>query len=136
MAKEKFKNTKLTGDIKINLGDKIWIGDKSIISNAIIDVCKEYSNNGDILTLRQLYYQLVSKDLIPNHDKVYKKIGDIKDDLVYSGVVDWHVFEDRGRVPHIAYFGLKMRPFFLLFFILVRIFKIFIFLLNTSSKWS
>jgi len=50
-----------------------------------------------------MYYQLVSKDLIPNHDKVYKKLGKLKDDLLYGGYVDWNVFVDRGRIPHIAY---------------------------------
>lgn len=105
MAVEKFKNVRLTGNIKIKLDkDRTWIADKASIVDAVVGICNEYQSNGDILTLRQLYYQLVSKDLIPNHDTVYKKIGSIKDDIVYSGMVDWNVFEDRGRVPIIAYY--------------------------------
>lgn len=42
--------------------------------------------------------------MIPNHDKVYKKISSIKDELVYGGKIDWHIFEDRGRVPIDAYY--------------------------------
>lgn len=114
--KEKFKDTRLSGKIRINIRmDNIeydendedagyWITEKMAVVNYIISICEEYLANGDTLTLRQLYYQLVSKDLIPNHDKVYKKIGSIKDDIVYSGLVDWRTFEDRGRVPSRAYF--------------------------------
>ena len=68
----------------------------------IISICKDYKEQGYTLTLRQLYYQLVAKDAIPNHDKVYKKLSSLKDDTVFGGLVDWNTFEDRGRVPIIA----------------------------------
>lgn len=104
--KEKFENRTIHGTIKIKMDDAkgYWIGDKNEIVKSIIQISEEYQNNGYILTLRQLYYQLVSRDIIPNHDKVYAKISSIKDDVVYSGLVDWNVFEDRGRIPHLAYF--------------------------------
>jgi len=102
--KEKFKTIKVSGDININLGDKgIWEADKETLLYHIKEVCEEYHGLGYTLTLRQMYYQLVSKDLIPNHDKVYKKLGKLKDDLLYGGYVDWDIFVDRGRVPYIAY---------------------------------
>ena len=82
----------------------IWYGDKKEIVDAIISIAEEYDNDGYVLTLRQLYYQLVARDIVPNHDKVYSKISSIKDDVVYSGLVDWEIFEDRGRVPTVAYF--------------------------------
>lgn len=104
--KEKFENRTLTGSIKIKMDDAkgIWYGDKKEIVDAIISIAEEYDNDGYVLTLRQLYYQLVARDIVPNHDKVYSKISSIKDDVVYSGLVDWEIFEDRGRVPSIAYF--------------------------------
>lgn len=103
--KEKFKNVNFDGSIKINLGERgFWECDKRELCEAIVDICEEYQDNGDTLTLRQLYYQLVSKDAVPNHDKVYKKISSIKDELVYGGKLDWNVFEDRGRVPIDAYY--------------------------------
>lgn len=108
--KEKFKKINFDGKIKINLGERGWWEcDKRELLDAIIGICEEYQDNGDTLTLRQLYYQLVSKDAVPNHDKVYKKISSIKDELVYGGFVDWSVFEDRGRVPIDAYYedGIK-----------------------------
>lgn len=104
--REKFENRNLHGSIKIKMDEAkgYWIGDKNTVVNAIIDIAEEYDDGGYVLTLRQLYYQLVSRDIIPNHDKVYSKISSIKDDVVYSGLVDWDVFEDRGRVPILAYF--------------------------------
>jgi len=106
MAKEKFTDRLLEGNINIKMDDEkgYWRADKSEVVAAIIQTCTQYLNRGDTLTLRQLYYQLVSKDIIPNHDKVYKKIGSIKDDLVYSGRIDWETFEDRGRQPITAYY--------------------------------
>lgn len=104
--KERFEKRTLIGNIKIKMDDSkgIWYGDKKEISDAIIEIAEEYDNDGYVLTLRQLYYQLVSRDIIPNHDKVYSKISSIKDDIVYSGLVDWDIFEDRGRVPSISYY--------------------------------
>lgn len=104
--REKFKDARFTGTINIKMDDSkgTWIGDKKSIVNSIIQICESYRRNSDTLSLRQLYYQLVATDVIPNHDKVYKKIGSIKDDIVYAGLVDWDTFEDRGRVPITAYF--------------------------------
>ena len=103
--KERFENRKLNGEINIKLSDSkgYWRADKADICSKMIQISESYLYKGFTLTLRQLYYQLVGKDLIPNHDKVYKKIGSIKDDIVYSGYVDWECYEDRGRVPYIPY---------------------------------
>lgn len=97
--KEKFKTIKMQGSIRIKLSEKkgYWEADKWEVMNSIIKVCESFQRDGYTLTLRQLYYQLVSKDYIPNHDKVYKKLSSLKDELVYSGRVDWALFEDRGR---------------------------------------
>lgn len=103
---EKFTHTQSRGSdmININLGHKVWTASKRELKEQIIDICEEYLDGGYTLTLRQLYYQLISKDAIPNHDKVYKKLSSIKDEIIYSGGVDWSVFEDRGRVPFLPYY--------------------------------
>jgi len=102
--KEKFKEIKMDGSINIKLSEsRTWSADKRSLINSVRAICEQYKSNGDTLTLRQLYYQLVAKDLIPNHDKVYKKMSSIKDEIVYSGLVDWSTFEDRGRVPQYTY---------------------------------
>ena len=103
--KERFKSITVTGQIKIRLdSERVWVAKKAAILGAIVKVCEQYQEEGYRLTLRQLYYQLVAKDYIPNHDKVYKKLSSLKDDAVYAGLVDWEIFEDRGRIPHRAYF--------------------------------
>ena len=79
--REKFEDRNLKGKIAIDLGERgMWNADKEELIGHIIRITKEYDAQGYQLTLRQLYYQLVAADLIPNHDKVYKKIGGIKDD--------------------------------------------------------
>lgn len=70
------------------------------IINAIID---EYAADDYVLTLRQLYYQLVSRDIIPNQQKEYAKLSDLLVKGRMAGVVDWDAIEDRVRVPHIPY---------------------------------
>ena len=61
------------------------------------DIIADYQSQGFTLTLRQLYYQFVSKDLIPNSDREYKKLGNVMTDARLAGLVDWDAIEDRGR---------------------------------------
>jgi hypothetical protein len=63
-------------------------------ANAIIE---EYSRQGFTLTLRQLYYQFVSRDLIANKQSEYKRIGSIVNDARLAGLIDWDAIEDRTR---------------------------------------
>lgn len=84
---------------------RYWVADKADIVKKMDAVIKDFFHQrGFKLTLRQLYYQLVGKDYIPNHDAVYKKLSGILDDCRYSGLVDWKAIEDRGRVPHLDYY--------------------------------
>lgn len=109
--KQKFEDRRLEGVISIKLNKdtgRMWNADKATICNHILTIGDDFKNRGYRLTLRQLYYQLVSKELIPNHDKVYKKLGGILDDLRYSGNIDWNLFEDRGRVPYTPYYELSV----------------------------
>jgi len=68
----------------------------------ISDIVEEYQRQGYMLTLRQLYYQLVAADLIPNSDKQYKRIGDIVSRARRGGLLDWDAIEDRVRQPRKA----------------------------------
>lgn len=63
-------------------------------ANEIID---EYQADGLRLTLRQLYYQFVSRDLIANKQSEYKRLGAIINDARLAGLVDWEAIEDRTR---------------------------------------
>jgi hypothetical protein len=51
------------------------------------------------LTLRQLYYQLVSANEIANEEKSYKRLGDTVSNARLAGLLDWDAIEDRVRVP-------------------------------------
>jgi len=76
---------------------KKFIGkSKEIIikANEIID---EYIEQGFSLTLRQLYYQFVARDLILNSQNEYKKLGSIINDARLAGMIDWNAIEDRTR---------------------------------------
>lgn len=66
-------------------------------------ILEEYAEDGYVLTLRQLYYQLVSKDIIPNNDKEYGKLGNILKKGRMAGIVDWDAIEDRVRRPQLPW---------------------------------
>lgn len=62
--------------------------------NAILD---NYAAQGYDLSLRQLYYQLVSKNLVPNTERSYKNVGNLVSDARLAGLIDWDMIKDRGR---------------------------------------
>lgn len=79
------------------------------------EIVTRYSKMGYDLTLRQVYYQFVARDLLPetwadpktgstNNEKSYKKLGDIISDARMAGLLDWYAIVDRTRsmysVPH------------------------------------
>lgn len=63
-------------------------------ANAILD---EYTAQGYKMTLRQLYYQMVARDLIPNQQREYKRLGRILTNAREAGYTDWRAIEDAGR---------------------------------------
>jgi hypothetical protein len=73
----------------------------SSASLALIDtantIIKDYAAQGYSITLRQLYYQLVSRDYIENTEPSYKRVGSIIADARMAGLVDWKAIEDRTR---------------------------------------
>lgn len=60
-------------------------------------IIEDYKAQGYELTLRQLYYQFVSRDLIANSQKEYKNLGDVINDARLAGLVDWLAIVDRTR---------------------------------------
>lgn len=63
-------------------------------ANAII---AEYAKKGFSLTLRQLFYQFVARDFIPNTPASYKNLGQIINDARLAGRIDWNAIYDRTR---------------------------------------
>lgn len=60
-------------------------------------IIEEYAEQGFDLTLRQLYYQFVSRDLIPNTQRDYKNLGSVINDARLAGLIDWNSITDRTR---------------------------------------
>lgn len=83
----------------------------SVAHTAIIiqanQILNDYAGQGYDLTLRQLYYQFIARDLFPqnwanregtkNTEQSYKKLGSIINDARLAGRVDWNHITDRTR---------------------------------------
>ena len=69
-------------------------------TNEIID---EYAAEGYRLTLRQLYYQLVSRNIVANTKAEYGKLSGLLVKGRMAGFTDWDAIEDRIRVPRLPY---------------------------------
>ncbi len=80
------------------------------------DIIRDFQRQGFKLTLRQLYYQFITRDLFPyswidveynlkhglpettkNTLKNYKRLGDLINDGRLAGMIDWNAIEDRTR---------------------------------------
>lgn len=75
---------------------------------ALIDksnvVLADYAGQGFILTLRQLFYQLVTANTIPNTEESYNLLGNAISAGRMNGLIDWDMIEDRTRnLQHLAF---------------------------------
>ena len=66
-------------------------------ANAILT---DLRGQGYTLTLRQLYYQFVKANLIPNEEKQYKRLGRLITNAREAGIMDWNAIHDLGRTVH------------------------------------
>lgn len=64
----------------------------------IHSILEKYAAEGYDLSLRQLYYQLVAANVVPNTERSYKNVGNLVSDARLAGLIDWDAIEDRGRV--------------------------------------
>jgi hypothetical protein len=78
-------------DLSPKQSEKMW----TIVQ--ALKILEEYEAKGFQLTLRQLYYQFVARDLIANSDKEYKRLGGIVSEGRMGGLIDWDHLVDRGR---------------------------------------
>lgn len=61
------------------------------------EVIISYAEQGHDLTLRQLYYQLVSRNYIPNEEAAYNRLGRIVSRGRKAGMLPWDVITDKER---------------------------------------
>ncbi len=65
--------------------------------NSINSIIDEYQEQGYELTLRQVYYQLVARGIIPNSERSYKNVGNLINEGRLAGLIDWNAIVDRTR---------------------------------------
>lgn len=92
---------------KIKYEDFTFSQVKLDIIAAANKIIAEYAAAGFGLTLRQLYYQFVARDLLPqswadkagilNRPESYDKLGSIISDARMAGMIDWLAIVDRSR---------------------------------------
>jgi hypothetical protein len=67
------------------------------------EIIEKYATQGMSLTLRQLYYQLVSANFIPNKEKQYRRLSKVISDARLAGLIDWDAIVDRTRNLQLNY---------------------------------
>jgi len=71
-------------------------GKRALISLAN-QIIEEYQAQDFDVTLRQLYYQMVARDMIPNTVNSYQRLGKAINDGRMTGLVDWEAIVDLTR---------------------------------------
>lgn len=84
--------------------EKKFRGESLRLINIAEQIMTQYAEMGYDLSLRQLYYQFVARNVIPNSEKSYKNLGNLISDARLAGLLDWEIIKDRGRevieTPH------------------------------------
>jgi len=71
---------------------------KSLATIATVnDIVTAYHAQGYDLTLRQVFYQLVSRNEIPNTEASYDNLGQLINKARLAGLIDWLAITDRTR---------------------------------------
>lgn len=66
---------------------------------AMLDVAQEVLRETHPMTVRQVYYQLVSRQVIENNRGQYQAVSNLLRDARKDGVIPWDWIEDRTRRP-------------------------------------
>ena len=67
----------------------------------IDEIASEYYAQGMKLSIRQVYYQLVARGIMPNSQDSYEKISGLIADGRMLGLIDWDMIEDRTRYQRV-----------------------------------
>jgi len=82
---------------KIKYIDKNFSPDTLALIDKSDAIITEYERQGFALTLRQLFYQHVSRGWIENTTASYNRLGSVISDARLAGLISWTSIEDRGR---------------------------------------
>src|SRR5713226_4185610 len=87
------------GSMKETFRDCDFQGDSLARIKQCEEILDNYQEQGLRLTLRQLFYQLVSHHGLPNTERSYKGLGNLVSKARLAGLLDWDAIEDRVRTP-------------------------------------
>ncbi len=82
---------------KIKYVDQTFASKSVALIKSANEIINEYAAQGYDLTLRQLYYQFVARDILENTQKEYKRLGAVINDARMAGLIDWNSITDRTR---------------------------------------
>lgn len=85
--KEKFQDIKFTTE------------SRQLIEGANV-IIGQYQGQGYDLTVRQLYYQFVTRNWLANNAANYDRLASVVSDGRLAGLIDWDAIADRGRVTY------------------------------------
>lgn len=71
--------------------------DKLLLIRQASDICEQYERRGIPMSLRQLYYQGVAKNLWSNDKNMYNLLKTAVSHGRIAGLISWTAIEDRGR---------------------------------------
>ncbi len=92
--------------MKEQFSDKLRLRSNNVAKLSVVNgIIEEFMAQGYIITLRQLYYQLVSRNVIPNVLREYQKLSNLLKKGRMAGIVDWSAIEDRTRIPYLQYWA-------------------------------
>lgn len=83
--------------VKIAYIDKTFRQDSLSLIYQADEILTDLADQGFAVTLRTLYYQFVSLNLIENKESEYKRLGGIINDARLAGLIDWEHITDRTR---------------------------------------
>lgn len=72
-------------------------GEKADLIRICDEIATQWNADGYEMTLRQLYYQLVSRNVVPNTERSYKNVGNLVAKARDAGLIDWEHIVDRTR---------------------------------------
>jgi hypothetical protein len=87
--------------VKIAFQEKQFRAERLDIIEKANAVVADYARQGYRLSLRQLYYQFVSRNWLANSERSYKNLGCTISEGRLAGLIDWNAIEDRVRSPRV-----------------------------------
>jgi hypothetical protein len=82
---------------KIKYIEKSFYKKSVALISEVNKIISEYQSQNYSLTLRQIYYQLVAQNIIPNKEESYDNLTNLIRDARLTGYIDWYSIEDRTR---------------------------------------